>query len=1398
MTPAFRGAIGLCAGLILVPALLSQGAGDVDVARRGLRHGELLVRLEKKLADFGKDAAEKQKQAVATDLARVRLEAQLLQRVVPLEELPGRKPAEVLALAAALQKNAREELVLARLAFLLKDQKTGEASLGRARDADSGLKRETDIILAAARRQRMPRGGYFRYRGVWLALADRDYARALDDALEALAAVETGEIEELATPLKPDPTRPNRASYDRLGKGVGEAVMRQAVKVIAATLGDDYASVRAWLPSYAARPGLRDRLLVKREAMRVVQREAVALIGRCTKLDQQKVDGYRKRLTAMHAEFQREVSKDFAALRRLSAENAWALHERLRRRENAIESVDRFFAIARLPRLAAGVVQPSPGSTVTTTHLLPGRRTSGLEDTLWLLVKYKCEQNLDVFYRSAEILRHHKRLTPWEHLVIEIMIADAIDSYNSRVTVSLDGTEREFVRILNSYRRILGRRPFELEERLDVASKKHSQEMVDLGYFGHMSPVPRNRSPSDRARLEGYHGGVGENCLSGSSAARGAFEGWYHSPGHHRGMIGGGPHLGVGRAAGTMWTMVAGGTDWTWRTLHKDLPPARHRQLTKLVSNYATQLVKARGTPKKKIALEIERLRRTILANLPGALPHVARVAFAAARERHHASHAAFPSLMKILIEAEVPTSWRGLQVAAVAATIEALRFSDRPRTRELAWQLVAPHLLRKFEFDAYASDIRLGEDVADIRKHWQDLAQWRFRAASNAMPPSPRRMAGRRTDGPSLNAARRMITRRERLRMAKKFGGGTKTEQAVERGLAFLASVQDDDGAWRARSFPLNLPKLSGRAGNGNAEWEIAMTGFALLSFSSAGYSAKAGAYAETVAKGARFLAGKLVDYGRFETTSSHYMYNHAIGTQALCEVYAYSTDPLIGAAAQLAVDYLVYAQHAGSGGWRYEANQSGDTSVTGWVIMALNSAFKAELDVAGFRGAERFLDHVTQSPYYQVGYTNPYDAATAGSRLTAVAMTGRLFLGAPRNSARLILPAYRMMEDLPAKNRVDFYYWYYATLALFQLGDPFWKKWNAALMPVLLEGQDVKSTKGLRGSWTAKGRWAGYGGRIYQTSLAILMLTTYYRYDRSPKVRLYPFSGDIEKAIAPMFTAIRDESDNKRQRIAMRKVVDSFGASFVGPAVKVIRDKKADLKYRRRLASLLEEVTERRHAPMLIELMALEDNPIVISVLRAFVRSSSRRSVPALLHNLRHKNRDVRAFSAQNLGRLGNADAVVGINARIKTERDKWVKGELQKALHQLAKRSRVRELLALALPEDVEGYLAIVDGMAPLERDGLIEFIFALQRTDPKLYKSALETIAEHRESAGVPLLLVLMESKSLDARTRATRLLRGITRKNFRFNPKATPQTRRTSLQDWRRWWDRARSGFGSRR
>ena len=119
--------------------------------------------------------------------------------------------------------------------------------------------------------------------------------------------------------------------------------------------------------------------------------------------------------------------------------------------------------------------------------------------------------------------------------------------YNLDIDTTAKAEEREVVRLTNVYRMTMGLRAVKIAEPLILAARGHSTEMQKLKYFSHTSPVKGRTSPSDRARLAGWGGGVSENIARGSSSAQGSVNQWIHSSGHHRNILGRGwGNLGVG------------------------------------------------------------------------------------------------------------------------------------------------------------------------------------------------------------------------------------------------------------------------------------------------------------------------------------------------------------------------------------------------------------------------------------------------------------------------------------------------------------------------------------------------------------------------------------------------------------------------------------------------------------------------------------------------------------------------------------------------------------------------------------------------------------------------------------------------------------------------------------
>ena len=113
----------------------------------------------------------------------------------------------------------------------------------------------------------------------------------------------------------------------------------------------------------------------------------------------------------------------------------------------------------------------------------------------------------------------------------------------------------------------------------------------------------------------------------------------------------------------------------------------------------------------------------------------------------------------------------------------------------------------------------------------------------------------------------------------------------------------------------------------------------------------------------------------------------------------------------------------------------------------------------------------------------------------MTAEGMFVLQLIGVSSNDARLDAAARHILTQLPSwRARPNTYYWYYATLALFQRHDDSWEQWNRALLAELLPNQ--RRDASAAGSWNPVGEWSDVGGRVYQTALCTLMLEVYYRY--------------------------------------------------------------------------------------------------------------------------------------------------------------------------------------------------------------------------------------------------------------------------------------------------------------
>ncbi|MBL9122550.1 MAG: terpene cyclase/mutase family protein [Planctomycetaceae bacterium] len=332
----------------------------------------------------------------------------------------------------------------------------------------------------------------------------------------------------------------------------------------------------------------------------------------------------------------------------------------------------------------------------------------------------------------------------------------------------------------------------------------------------------------------------------------------------------------------------------------------------------------------------------------------------------------------------------------------------------------------------------------------------------------------------------------RERAELVKSDGGNRYTEEAVARGLRWLAMHQHADGHWGLDDFH-RAGNCRGRCHNAGEHSDTAATALALLPFLGAGQTYRAGDYQEVVAAGLDWLCDAQANDGDLRGPGIGRMYGHALGTIVLCEAYELTRDNRLREPAQRGVDFIVAAQHR-RGGWRYRPGEEGDTSVIGWQIMALRSAEMAYLSVPPetLTRSERYLERAQcDSEGGLYGYQPGFEPTPA---MTAEGLLCRQYAGWSNKHPGIRKGVGALLERLPSSSSLEIYYWYYATQVMHHHGGRAWQTWNAAMRDTLVELQETRGH--LAGSWAPGHDHMAAGGRLATTALAICTLEVYYRH--------------------------------------------------------------------------------------------------------------------------------------------------------------------------------------------------------------------------------------------------------------------------------------------------------------
>jgi len=292
-------------------------------------------------------------------------------------------------------------------------------------------------------------------------------------------------------------------------------------------------------------------------------------------------------------------------------------------------------------------------------------------------------------------------------------------------------------------------------------------------------------------------------------------------------------------------------------------------------------------------------------------------------------------------------------------------------------------------------------------------------------------------------------------------------TDNAIDHGLAWLASRQDEDGGFGASGYSRN----------------VAVVSLAGLAFLASGDTPGRGQYGANIDRCASYVlrsgdeSGFLCD----QRYASHGpMYDHGFATLFLAEIYGMSPDPSIREKLSRAVKLIVATQN-GDGGWRYQPQPGeADISVTICQVMALRAAKNAGLAVPG-ETIDRCIDYVKRSQnadggfmYMLSGGPSRFPRSAAG--VVALYSAGLYEGDEIRKGIEYLsqhLPANANFRDTHAM-----YGQYYAVQAMWQAGGEHWLQWYPAIRDVLLKQQQ------------ADGSWMDLISPEYGTAMACIVL--------------------------------------------------------------------------------------------------------------------------------------------------------------------------------------------------------------------------------------------------------------------------------------------------------------------
>ncbi|MDE0904305.1 MAG: terpene cyclase/mutase family protein [Planctomycetota bacterium] len=324
--------------------------------------------------------------------------------------------------------------------------------------------------------------------------------------------------------------------------------------------------------------------------------------------------------------------------------------------------------------------------------------------------------------------------------------------------------------------------------------------------------------------------------------------------------------------------------------------------------------------------------------------------------------------------------------------------------------------------------------------------------------------------------------------------------EEAVERGLSWLAARQSSDGSWAAEvGYKLNSGYRSTAVGRGH----VGVTSLAGMAFLAGGHIPGRGEYGEVIENCLNFVLN-CVQADGYVTHAGTRMYSHAFATLFLAEICGMTHRQDVRAKLQTAVDFIVRSQN-GQGGWRYvPLARESDMSIVVCQVLALRAARNIGIRVPRST-IDRALAYVVESAVKEQRATSRSQAglgtfhyqveshSRSSFPLTAAGVTALHGLGI--YSDELILRGIEFLEaeedmfNAQYGSRGHYFYWYghyYGVQAMYTVGGDRWQRYFVKLREHLLRMQAPD------GSWPN----AVGPGALFGTAMGCLILEIPYSF--------------------------------------------------------------------------------------------------------------------------------------------------------------------------------------------------------------------------------------------------------------------------------------------------------------